>query len=114
MAKELTIYLQNNKILREEKITVVKYDPKTDTEAHSILQTVVKEKVMVITFNNGNKIEKITISNLGEKRDGRTKEQLLNQRIIEGNGHIMIADGIKNRILRISNIISVEIEWQTL
>lgn len=110
---ELTVY-QDNKIIRTEPTERVVYNPATGENPHVEVVQVPKEKVLILTFNNGDSIEKLEIRNLAEKRGEQTKEQLLNRRIIEGKGHIMVVDKEENRIIRISNIVSVETKWKTL
>lgn len=110
---ELTVYNSNQKVLQDFFSQQAVYDSTTKT-ATITQKKIIKEKTLIITFNNGNQIEQITVSNLAEKRGSQTKEQLLNQRILEGKGHILLQDHGNNRIIRVSNIISVDTKWQTV
>lgn len=111
---ELAITRNDNKIVREAYTTIVRFNPLSNPNPVAVEKKITQEKILVINFNNGERTERIEVHNLAEKRGNLTKEQLLNRRIIEGKGHIMILDKGVNRIIRVSNIISVETEWRTI
>lgn len=105
--------LQNGKIIKVEEEHRAIFHPDTDSASLDIVK-ITKEKVLVLTFNNGPEIEKIIVHNLADMRGRITKEQLIYQKIAEGRGHLMVLSNGEKRMIRISNIISAETKWLPL
>lgn len=109
MDKSLQTTTQGSKILKTDFKMVV-----DTSEGVAVARKVpiTLEKALILTFNNGEKLEHILIKNLAEKRGDSTKEQSLNRAIMERHGHIMVLDDKgESRIIRVSNIISVDTKW---
>lgn len=104
---------QDGKITKVEEEHRAIFHPDTDSASLDVVQ-IIKEKVLVLMFNNGTEIEKITVHNLADMRGRITKEQLIYQKIAEGRGHLMVLCNGEKRMIRISNIISAETKWLPL
>lgn len=108
---ELIPYKKENKILRETTIPVA--EPTEDGGAAIVNKKVVQEKILILKFNDGGKIIDLVVSNLAEPRGKMTKEQVINNRLLERSGHIRIS-GLHPITIRVSNIISIREEWRTI
>lgn len=110
MSVEIASSSQNNKFIRVEEEQKAVYHPETKSASLEIVK-VTKEKVLVLTFNNGLSIEEIIIHDLADMRGNQTKEQLVLQKVAEGRGHLVVLHNGEKRMIRISNIISVDTRW---
>lgn len=110
MSVEIASLSQNNKFIRVEEEHKAIFHPETNSASLEIVKAT-KEKVLVLTFNNGTSIEEIIIRNLADMRGNQTKEQLVLQKVAEGRGHLVVLHNDEKRMIRISNIISATTKW---
>lgn len=113
MSGELVTLQKDGKIIRVEEEHKAVFHPETNSASLDIMETI-KEKVLILTFNNGISIENIIIRNLADMRGNLTKEQLVYQKVAEGKGHLVVLSNGEKRIIRVSNIISVDTKWLTI
>lgn len=110
MTSELSTLVDNGKIIRVEETKKAVFHPETRSASLEVIKTT-KEKILSVVFNSGFGVEEIIIRNLGDMRGNITKEQAVMKKISEGRGHLMLLVNGEQKMIRISNIISVETKW---
>lgn len=111
MESEITSYCDNKRILRGRPTQIVEYDPNQDDAPRISTKVVLEEKVLVVSYNDGDSVKQLKIHDLAEQRNGQTKEQRVTLTVLEGKGHIGIVDNGETTIVRVSSIISVTSAW---
>ena len=109
---DLLPFKQDTKLKKQIKTVTIEVPELVDNRAKLVEKQIYQEKILELVFFNGEENEKIQVRNLAEVIDGKTREQRLLARIMEGDGHIMLAES--GRIIRVKNIISATPKWVNL